>query len=396
MYRHLKISILLLLSLLLAGCQNTTFPNIGNIPTQNILDDSQTSEATYEPSPTLTSEAEEIDDEQIEIEGKQVIDSLVTEQWTYYVTYHYRDSLGKMESIYQSNADRSEVRLLAEIRGNIRYLHVKGTYLYYDHYNEGAYHNSRVSIDNPYIGTGETRESWRYDLFEVFRGAEEISFDNMLEFSKEYENMIPDYESKHEFTYSVTFPQTSIHTSWAEQVNGYYQELMPKYIKKSDATFEDVKDDWHSARWSLNFDSAYIVGNILNIICYQSSYGRRFYPSSPEVDIFSAIDGRLLSLNDLFNVKEEVYRPILEESLAKAKNRFGVYYAPKYDEYEPNYAGAAEIFDMASVAVTPIGLVFIYSTGTARIMAAGPVFLDAPYEDLKEILNPDYFPDFFS
>ena len=91
--------------------------------------------------------------------------------------------------------------------------------------------------------------------------------------------------------------------------------------------------------------------------------------------------------------------PLLQSELVNAIDRFwNGYDTICYDEYRiietPWREFRIEFLSEASVAVTPIGLVFIYPTGLADCMAAGTVFLNIPYEALNVLLNPAYFPSY--
>ena len=247
---------------------------------------------------------------------------------------------------------------------------------------------------NPYDGDRETPFYWRYDLFEIFRGADVVDFDDTLNCFMEYSCMIIHEEEDwpdtlHEYKSSITLPQASGSEIWAGPINKYYQSIFPDLITESDATWREYYDDWYVQELSYYFEGAYIVDNVLNVARSRNFCAWR--PSDgwdPFADMFSVLDGRKLNLDDLFCVDRDEFLPELRATYCY----WDAYAASFYEDCPSEYR--IDFFDEASVAVAPVGLVFIFPTGVADCMAAGTVFLYVPFKTICGILNPVYFPNY--
>jgi len=261
-----------------------------------------------------------------------------------------------------------------------------------------------VYNDNPYVGTGLMTDDWRYPVFEIFRGAEAVSFECSVFYKRDYlyifpndDEYTPGYANKLRF--EVTLPQATHVETWAEQINAYYQEMLPEYIREGeDFWVEHYNVWWHGYGITYYYEGAYYFGNVITVMrsCFREIGSRLSLGWVPFADLFSAIDGRQLEMDDLFQVEREVYLPILQTSLCGASDRFKEGYQAG-SEWEDWYRTAYSVsiienFNMASVAVTPIGLVFIYPPGCASSNTSGVVFLDVPYVDLHGILSQEFFP----
>jgi len=95
-------------------------------------------------------------------------------------------------------------------------------------------------------------------------------------------------------------------------------------------------------------------------------------------------------MDDLLCVNRDEYLPVLFKFLPDAVN-LGEYYDPSEVYFRKE---RIDYFDRASVAVTPVGLVLIYTVNTAGSSAEGCVFLKIPYDELQGIINPVFFPTF--
>lgn len=255
------------------------------------------------------------------------------------------------------------------------------------------------TISNPYEDYSERRDYWRYDLFEVFRGAERIPFDSSLTYTREYNGVINDeYEDfPITYVYNITLPQSMGDEPWAEAINAYYESVLPDFIAEGDDIWNEYSNDRYLSELTYYYENAYQIENVITVIRSRSfPLYRPTISWEPFSDIFSALDGQKLCLDDLFNVERDEYRPVLEGSLLKATMRFSNYYDPVRDEeFRPiSQSGIIENLNDVTFAVAPEGLVFIYPTGWADAMAAGTVFLCVPYDDLQGMLNPLYFPFF--
>lgn len=254
------------------------------------------------------------------------------------------------------------------------------------------------TVPNPYDDYSARRDYWRYDLFEVFRGAEAVSFDNSLNYTREYKGVI-DIEDGEDIpqTYvcNIILPQYTKDEPWAEAVNAYYESVLPDYIAEGDDIWDEYTGDWYLSEMTYHYESAYQSENVITVI--RSRDFPLYRPSiswEPFSDVFSAQDGKKLCLDDLFRVPRDEYLPVLEKSLSNATTRFASYYDPARDEeFKPmDGGGITEYLYDVTFAVSHEGLVFIYPTGWADAMAAGTVFLCAPYDDLQGLMNPVYFP----
>ena len=247
---------------------------------------------------------------------------------------------------------------------------------------------------NPYEDYSERRDYWRYHLFEIFRGAEPVDFDDALNYVRDYACTIAYGEEDrpdgiHEYRCSADVPQTTKKEPWAERINTYYQDILSECIAEGDDIWSEYFDDWYVQKFGYYYENAYKLENVITVVRSREFYGSR--PSigwEPFADMFSALDGQKLCLDDLFCVSRDEYLPALLTELADAMASQGV-----MSVYPGNVSGAIEQLEKASVAAAPVGLVFIFSTGVVDCMAAGVVFLSIPYEKLRGLLNPVYFPD---
>ena len=253
------------------------------------------------------------------------------------------------------------------------------------------------NVSLPHRGPDE----WHYDLYAIFRGAEEILFDDAITYTRNYEHTIV-YEEEghpdwlHTYTCEITLPQSAGNQPWAEGINAYYQSLLPEYIAEGDDVWNENIDSWYVTGLTYYYEGAYQTQNVLTVM--RSRFFEGWRPSvswEPFAEIFSVSDGRRLELDDLFCVGREEYLPVLQKSLSNAVMCFREDYDPgREDQFKPWRDRIIRYFDSTSVAVTPFGLVFIYPIGTAASMATGPVFLNVPYDDIQNLLNPVYFPLF--
>jgi len=290
------------------------------------------------------------------------------------------------DSPYDVKTDYILIRVQAPLRGDwpsLSELYVNGEKI--------EIQNSDLSNDNPYEEYSEKPDYWRYDLFEIFRGAETVSFDDRLDYEKDYSQVIT-YEKQndvlHEFKCKISLPQATENNPWTENINAYYQGLLPELITNSDETWNLYYDDWAIHELSYYYENAYKHENIITILRSCNFYGLR--PSiswEPFSELFSAIDGQKLCLDDLFCVDRDEYRSVLQFLLSEA-TIYGEDYTPSFQ------SEIVERLEDASVAVTKVGLVFIYPTGAVSDMASGVVFLNVSYEDLYGLLNPVYFPNY--
>lgn len=255
-----------------------------------------------------------------------------------------------------------------------------------------------VEMPNPYKGLTETTKSWRYEVFEIFRGAQEVELNNTLKYELEYSKPLRAQEGdlsdlSHEFVCQITLPQYTGNEPWTEQLNAYYQELMPQLVTEGSNLWNEYMDDPYARYLIYEYTSGHKYENIITVVRSRAFGGWR--PSRdciPFADLFSALDGKILSLDDLFWVDRDVYLPALHSSLMNATMCFSDGYVPEHAaDFEP--VRATEYMEQASVAVTPFGLVFIYPTGWVSSTATGNVFLNVAYEDLRGLLNPLYFPE---
>lgn len=259
--------------------------------------------------------------------------------------------------------------------------------------------NTDSKGENPYINFSERYDAWRYDLFEIFRGTKALELSETLFSTQEYESHPPDEgaptpEYIHRFTCNISLPQFLGAYPWAERLNAYYQDIMRGYTSEGKDVFGRGILDWKVTQFDYSFEDAYQVANVLTVIFSRFFAGGRA-SMEPFAEVFSAIDGQPLSLDDLFCVEREEYLPIVQASLLNAKNRFSEEYDPMSDNNPETKSNAKiiEYFDKASVAVTPVGLVFIYPAGYVDNEATGTIFLDVPFSALQGVLSSLYFPE---
>ena len=259
--------------------------------------------------------------------------------------------------------------------------------------------------DNPYAGYAGAYDAWRYPVYEIFRDAEAVSFEEAIHYKRSYMYL---FSSEHEyypnyvntFECEVTLPQAIHSEPWVEQINAYYQDILNNYIEEGEEFWSENFDIWwHYYGITYYYEGAYRIGNVLTIMRsgYHDIGSRPDLGWVPFADLFSAIDGRPLMLDDLFKVEREEYLPILHASLLKARDCFKEGYQPdpEWEDWfwSQHSTDRINYFDWASAAVTPASLVFIYPPGFASSNASGVVFLDVPYTDLHGLLSPVYFPD---
>ena len=249
--------------------------------------------------------------------------------------------------------------------------------------------------ENPYAGTELTNFAWCYAAYEIFRGAETIDFGDALYYKRDYINFYANEEwDWHnrliKYTCEITLPQAIHGEPWADQINAYYQSIMQELITEGDDIWNENSQDFRLSSLTYYFGGAYRISNVVTVMRshFYDGGGRSYLNWTPFADLFSAHDGQRLELDDLFCVEQDEYLPVLYASLLNAENRFGEFYTPEIGEFFRSYNEfKIKNFDKASVAVTPIGLVFIYPTYAGPDTASGIVFLDVPYEDLQGLLN---------
>ena len=260
--------------------------------------------------------------------------------------------------------------------------------------------------DNPYSRYPEVAGEWRYSLYEIFRGAETVSTDETIHYKWEYSYALASEsqdgtDELNKFTCKVSLPhfmQTIYYEPWIEQVNAYYQDILLDHRKESDDFWNKSFDVWwHQYSLTYYHENAYRIGNVLSVMRsrFDNTGSRLSLGWVPFADLFSTHNGQKLELDDLFQVGREEYLPILHSSLLNARDRFkeGYYTDTEWEDWFWSMHSEDRIrnFENASVAVTPVGLVFIYPPGMASSNASGVVFLDVPYVDLQSLLNPLFF-----
>ena|GEM_PF-6886564 len=246
--------------------------------------------------------------------------------------------------------------------------------------------NSNDDEVNPYRGTFENFHSWKYDVYEIFRGANVIEAQATLDYAQRYEKPNETW-GMIAFDCVISVPQYDVKYVWADELNQYYQDAYDLYIIQGEKEFE-IADRYRLISLSYNYHQSYQVGDVMNVLHYNDYISDRGI-STPFAEMIALSDGKILCLDDLFGVDEDVYRPVLERALRKSKNRFGERYSSD-TEYILHYDWAIDHLSDATPLLTPVGLVFIYPTGLVSSMASGPVFLDVPYEELTDLLKPEY------
>lgn len=256
----------------------------------------------------------------------------------------------------------------------------------------------KVNMPNPYKGRTEASDPWQYDLFEIAKGSQYLSFDDKLEYKRDY-STITTHEAEdfngllHKYSCTITLPQATGDEPWMNRIN-YYQQLMPDLIAEGDSIWEENINNTDIRAMYYYYEGAFKFGNIINVMRSKHSFGMR--PTrghTPFTDLFSVIDGAKVSLDDLFCVDRSVYLPVLYLSLSQATLQFKDNYNPVCDEEYVNFSQTATYLDESSVAVTSFGLVFIYPAGSIGSEVGGALFINVPYEDLSGMLNPIYFPE---
>jgi len=257
-----------------------------------------------------------------------------------------------------------------------------------------------MDTPNPYTGYSESSTPWRYDLFEIAKGSQYLNFAESLEYKRDYSAVTVHQAEEfngllHKYSCVVSLPQATGDEPWVSQINDYYQQLMPELIAEGDIIWEETINNVDMKILSYHYVESFQYGNVVNVVRSRCNYGTRPSVShEPFADMFSAIDGRHISLDDLFCVDKETYLPALHSSLANASMCFAQYYDPGRDgDFRIYPDNPILYFDYASVAVTSFGLIFIYPTGFVSAMSDHTVFLKVPFEDLEGMLNPVYFPD---
>jgi len=252
--------------------------------------------------------------------------------------------------------------------------------------------------DNPFAGFDGY---WRYEVYEIFRGSEIISFDATIDYSWVF-SLVADEENyllplSEEYIVEITLPQaTASDEPWVEAVNAYYIELMTELVNRSEYILDAFAG--HDLRgFTHNYEGAYRTGNVITVMHtdFVNVGSRPLLALRLVTNLFSAHDGQRLELDDLFLVGQDEYLPLLQTLLLNAENRFYEGYSPRDGKWFRSLFSPriADNFDRAAVAVTPAGLIFIFPTGAVSCNACGIVFLDVPYDDLHGILNPSFFPD---
>jgi hypothetical protein len=260
---------------------------------------------------------------------------------------------------------------------------------------------SGIFTENPYTDYLAVTDEWRYPLYEIFRGAETVSFGDELHYRQDYYHIDTnddEYWYSKEFTCEVTLPRAVHGEPWAEQINTYYLDIMSELRIEGDNLWREYTGNHPLVSYTNYYEGAYRLNNVITIM-RSRYYNAGWRPSlnwTPFADLFSALDGKRLELDDLFAVTQDEYLPILYASLLNAENRFVQGHTPEYADWFKAYHREERItnFDRASVAITPAGLVFIYPTGSASDNATGVVFLDVPFSDLQGLLSPVLFPDY--
>ena len=260
---------------------------------------------------------------------------------------------------------------------------------------------------NPFADYEAFYIGWWYEVFEIFRGAESVAFGDTLHYRRDYLHIGKHdddewFNCTRKFTAEFTLPLAVDGEPWAELIYTFYSDEMEKLINYGDEIWNHDDGCYYHARYHRHeyyrheYKDAYRLGNVITVMrsSHMFSGPRPGLSWKPFADLFSAIDGKRLELDDLFIVDRDVYMPTLLASLLRAENRFAKDYDIDSENQliERNYYRQHRIdnFDRSSVAVTPVGLVFIYPTGAVGSMATGVVYLDVPYEDLLGLLNPLY------
>jgi len=256
-------------------------------------------------------------------------------------------------------------------------------------------------IPNPYEDYQSIYDDWRFDLFEIFRATEMVNFDDTLGYYRDYNSTIINEDGSeilHYYRCFILLPQTTGDSPWSDQVNSYYQEQFQIYIEEGDGIWNEYHDAWAVTMLAYFYENAYIVENILTVV--QSRNVRAWRPSlgwEPFAELFSAQDGRKLSLDDLFCVSRDRYLPALMDSLQDSYMELvPILYVPDAPlVHDLHIHHCMElILEFGTVAVNSAGLVFICPRGVVSGNAAGTIFLTAPFEDFQGMLSPVYFPDF--
>jgi len=255
-------------------------------------------------------------------------------------------------------------------------------------------------ILNPYKERQEVPDDWRFDLFEVFRTTEMLVFDYTLDYYRDYKFTIINEdggEFLHEYCCFILLPQTTEDSSWSDQINTYYQCKAQEYIEEGNEIWNLFYNDWMVTKLAYFNENAYIVENVVTVV--QSRDFSAWRPDlgwEPFADIFSTLDGCKLSLDDLFCVSRDKYLPVLQDSLQDSFLELvpRLYVPDAQLNFDSHIHSCMEqILECGTVAVNSTRLVFICPRGVVSGNAAGTIFLTAPFEDLKGMLNPVYFPD---
>ena len=178
--------------------------------------------------------------------------------------------------------------------------------------------------------------------------------------------------------------------SWSSldltDVNNYYESVLANFQKRADITAKEALELYNGGALDDAYDIAldYMVecnsGGYISIRRLEQLYtGGLHYTTTTSCETFSAADGHLYTLDELFSVPREEYLPVLLKQV-EAK----ILKSP--EDYNSGWEESMEVcFPYDTFCVTEGGLSLFYQELTLAAYAIGEVRVDIPWSVLEDI-----------
>jgi len=220
---------------------------------------------------------------------------------------------------------------------------------------------------------------WRYDVFELYRGAEKVEFSETLSYER-----VTALDERLYRRFEVSLPQVAETSPFFETFNRFYCDKYQELQGNENLILDNHVSGTvrqHSLTHSITVLYAYTWENTLSVIIEETQSDSRTV-SELIVDNFDLNTGRRLTLDDVFTVSDDIYSERILSSIRIPDIANPPILFPPFDDSLENIPMPTS----ENFLLTPNGLALIYKTNEIASRASGTVILFVDYGDLSDIL----------
>ena len=229
--------------------------------------------------------------------------------------------------------------------------------------------------ENPYTNDMSLTYFQHY-IFELYRGAERVEFNDFLEYSVSAERR--GYEF---LRFELYYPLLGGATTFDTAANEYYLDRLTTAREQENYYYDMSLDSVHGVEYRQRALYAYTWENYYSVIsCELRLVTRTLY--TPLSDNFDLNSGTHLTLNDIFTVEYDEYGRRINDAIFNTAQL-----DPNFEYLTPSIRDRdVPLPQPDGFMLTPNGLALIYMQGSIASEGGGAVILTANYSELSDIL----------